>query len=251
MSGRKKFHRPEDTSSPPRVETNSDNSGNADDDARTFASGRRPRKAAPKREKKAAGGDPHNTSGSSADTVVHQLPAGSGVTIELRRNKDGTVTVMGDAAAVKALRRVGQDDPAVLVHWDLERFAAAVAAMNAHFAGLTAVQQQQFVFPHWMPGGTVFPLSTLTVRQGLVDFLSQFAGGMVCMSLLAPNTLPQYGRILSALGQLNTDPFVQHMCTSALTAPIAEIFVLGDSKRQTTGESAKPAAPGNQHPAFV
>ena len=162
----------------------------------------------------------------------------------LEKSQDGKelTIVRPNEDVLKALQNIGDEDPAIVLDWDISALNAATAHVNAMGAGVRPA------IPTWIGGS--YPVSAQALQEGIAAYLALSGGGREGNSLIAPNTLIQFGTVSSKIGAMMTDPFVVTACTPANCRPLARIFIMADGKRSTTGESAPPPHPHHGVIAF-
>ena len=162
----------------------------------------------------------------------------------LEKSQDGKelTIVRPNEDVLKALQNIGDEDPAILLDWDISALDAATAHVNAMGAGV------QPAIPTWMAGS--YPVSAQALQEGIAAYLAMSGGGREGNSLIAPNTLIQSLSVVSKISSMMSEPFVMAACTPANCRPLARIFAIADGKRNTTGESTPPFPPPHGVRAF-
>jgi hypothetical protein len=130
-------------------------------------------------------------------------------------------------AMLDALKRIGEDDPAICFDWNPVNLKAAVDWANQHRPPL----------PPWYGAGAgVYPITEVGVQQGLVGFLAQAGSGIWHGTfLLAPNNLIQSFGIQQRMTHLMlADAFLLAICGQG-RAPLATVYVIYDRKHNTMG----------------
>lgn len=160
---------------------------------------------------------------------------------ENMRVSDGMAVIVNPSDAVlEALSKVGDDDPAVLLDWDVGCLERAVQHVNA------ALPRPHL--PAWLHGQ--YPLTVLKVQQALMrELAAAGSGSSQGMCLLAPNSQEQYTMICFRIRSLCYDAFMAELCGGPERAPVAHIYVLADRKAQTQGVRYK--VPGDDNPNYV
>ncbi|KAG1696701.1 hypothetical protein DVH05_017924 [Phytophthora capsici] len=96
---------------------------------------------------------------------------------------------------------ITEDDPAVILDWDLEALQDFVAR---------AIVRDGAPDPPARPGWLrTFPPTIASLTDDIVTHLAQVAGGRFGVVALAPNNLIQYGNILGRITRLELEPFMQ------------------------------------------
>ncbi|KAG1696706.1 hypothetical protein DVH05_017929 [Phytophthora capsici] len=116
-----------------------------------------------------------------------------------------SVTSYADAAPQLAEMlshvNITEDDPAVILNWDLEALQEFV---------VRAIVRDGAPDPPARPGWLrTFPPTTASLTDDIVTHLAQVAGGRFGVVVLAPNNLNQYGNILGRIRDLEHEPFMQ------------------------------------------
>ena len=147
--------------------------------------------------------------------------------IVLERYNNKFVTICNPTSKIlKALRNVGENDPAVCLDWNVDNVNAAVRWAN----------QNQPTLPTWYNAGG-YPIAVGTIQDALVTLLARSGSGhQLGRALLAPNDLEQYTRIQVQIARCNhMDPFLLAIC-GGNRCPLARVYVLADAKKKTTGQ---------------
>ena len=147
--------------------------------------------------------------------------------IVLERYNNKFATICNPTSKIlKALRNVGENDPAVCLDWNIGNINAAVLWAN----------QNQPALPTWYNAGG-YPITVGTIQDALVTLLAQSGSGhQLGRALLAPNDLEQCTRIKELISLLNhMDPFLLAIC-GGNRCPLARVYVLSDDKKKTTGQ---------------
>jgi hypothetical protein len=131
------------------------------------------------------------------------------------------------------LDKVGDDDPAALLVWDIDHVIEAVLHLNSH-AGAGAV------LPPWL-GGSPYPITSAAFMQCIVNRVGAVGGGVIGNALIAPNTYQQYAKVQTLMYAIGQDPVVSTLPPNVL--PLARNFSMGDKKAKTTGEPDPVLAP--------
>ncbi|KAG1697441.1 hypothetical protein DVH05_016315 [Phytophthora capsici] len=96
---------------------------------------------------------------------------------------------------------ITEDDPAVILNWDIEALHNFVAR---------AIVRDGAPNPPARPGWLrTFPPTTASLTDDIVTHLAQVAGGRFGVVVLAPNNLNQYANICERIARLEVDPFMQ------------------------------------------
>jgi hypothetical protein len=118
--------------------------------------------------------------------------------------------------------KVDEEDPAIVIHWYEDTLGGLLGALAAapppvgHYLRPIALNANS----------TVDDLKTALVARVAVA-----AGGVLCSSIIAPNTTTQYKNVHSMLGQLGNDPVMQ-----AINIPsLGDLYRIDDGKRPTIG----------------
>jgi hypothetical protein len=145
------------------------------------------------------------------------------------------------AAILKAVERVGEDDPSMCLDWNAANLSAAVAWAN----------QQQPPLPLWSNAAAAYPITAAQVQEDLARILADAgSGSRIGTALLAPNSLGEYSAIRDQIRDLMlADAFLQAICGNG-RAPLARVYVISDRQHKTTGMHLQmhplPAGPGVQ-----
>lgn len=145
---------------------------------------------------------------------------------ELKRSPGSIEIIDPNEDVREALKAIGQDDPGVLLDWNLDRIAAAAEWANAN----------QPVLPVWFPGNA-YPITAEQLQMGIANALATAGGGQqLGRSLLAPNTDHQSNCIFVRGSYfMLADPFLAAICATADRHPIARLYLLGDGRRPMNG----------------
>lgn len=128
----------------------------------------------------------------------------------------------------------GENETGVIMFFDTEIIAAGLAAVNAAVAP---------PIPAWLVGGA-YPVTTQQFKNGVMQYLATVTnGGVQHGSILAPNTIQEYGRVASLIGSLCSDAFVLAIANAAGLA-LAQVVIVVDGARPVTGRAADIFAVG-------
>ena len=159
---------------------------------------------------------------------------------QVQRLPDGNVKLVSlSTRAQDALSTVGDDDPAALLIWDVDKVHSAVVHLNN-----AAAANANATAPVWLSSGA-FPITSNGFMQAIATHLGTQGGGVVGNALIAPNSVQQYANVKTLMFSLGQDPLVSSLPASVL--PLARNFFMGDRKAQTTGTPDPvlvPSAPG-------
>jgi hypothetical protein len=145
------------------------------------------------------------------------------------------------AAILRAVERVGEDDPSICLDWNAASLSPAVAWAN----------QQQPPLPLWSNAAVAYPITEAQVQEDLARLLADAgSGSRIGTALLAPNSLGEYSAIRDQIRDLMlADAFLQAICGNG-RAPLARVYVISDRQHKTTGVHLQmhplPAGPGVQ-----
>jgi hypothetical protein len=154
----------------------------------------------------------------------------------LTKSRDGqSLTIDGpNKDVMEALRKIGHDEPAVMLDWDIAALNNAVAHVNT----MAAVGVQPAV-PAWITGG-VYPMTAEGLQRDIAMYIAQPGGGLQGNALVAPNTLSQYANVHMKIAALMLYPFMVALCAPANCRPLARIFDIADHQNKTTGQANPP-----------
>ncbi|KAG1696692.1 hypothetical protein DVH05_016319 [Phytophthora capsici] len=96
---------------------------------------------------------------------------------------------------------ITEDDPAVILNWDLEALQDFVARAIARDGAPDPPAR-----PGWL---RTFPPTTASLTDDIVTHLAQVAGGRFGVVVLAPNNLNQYANICELIVDIEHEPFMQ------------------------------------------
>ena len=137
------------------------------------------------------------------------------------------------------LSKVGLDDPAALLMWDVDKVNAAVLYLNA-----AAAANANAMAPAWLGGGA-FPITPSGFMQAIATRVGAQGGGVIGNALIAPNSYQQYANVKTLMYALGQDPLVSTLPANLL--PLARNFSMGDRMAKTIGTPdpvSAPPAPG-------
>ncbi|KAG1696704.1 hypothetical protein DVH05_017927 [Phytophthora capsici] len=139
-----------------------------------------------------------------------------------------SVTSYADAAPqlAETLSHVNitEDDPAVILNWDLEALQDFVAR---------AIVRDGAPNPPARPGWLrTFPPTTASLTDDIVTHLAQVAGGRFGVVVLAPNDMNQFANICERIAGLELEPFMQvNFAAAPPDQRLARTGYLMDSRR--------------------
>ncbi|KAG1699455.1 hypothetical protein DVH05_012868 [Phytophthora capsici] len=139
------------------------------------------------------------------------------------------------------------DNPGFLLNWNLLNLAAFVEAAN---------RQPAVNVPWWMQ--TQPPNITIeTFTEDLVLELARVAGGRCGITMLAPNTIEQYGAIGGILMAIQVDTFMQNVGQIALPVVngveqhLATTYTLTEPRAQRSRPNTFPSPPAGGLRLFI
>jgi hypothetical protein len=145
--------------------------------------------------------------------------------VKYRKISSKTIVIDDESEiVVKALQNIGEDDPALILDWINVNVLGIVNALNANPPQLLP----------WL-GINHFPITTDELTLAIVGYAAAFGGGSVGHVLFAPNDFRQFGKVMTALGHLCTDPVFVRV-SQGLNLPLAEVYSLGDKQNKTTAQ---------------
>ena len=98
--------------------------------------------------------------------------------------------------------KVTENDPAILIDWNYNVLEQFVEAANK-----CIVKQDEAYFISTAPG----KMTVTSLLEDMLNLLSTVSGGRNINSLLAPNTLSQYGNIAVILTHIELNHWVQQL----------------------------------------
>ncbi|KAG1696693.1 hypothetical protein DVH05_017916 [Phytophthora capsici] len=137
---------------------------------------------------------------------------------------------------------ITEDDPAIILDWDLEALQEFVARAIARDGAPNPPAR-----PGWL---RTFPPTIASLMDDIVTHLTQVAGGRFGVVVLAPNNLSQYGNILRQIGLLEAEPFMQvNFAAAPLFQRLARTGYLSDNRRvlQPVDIALNPPPPPLRH----
>jgi len=138
---------------------------------------------------------------------------------------DGNVKLVSLSTRVqRVLSKVGLDNPATLLVWDVDNVNFAVAYLNNAAADNATA-------PAWLDGD--FPITSSGFMQAIATRVGALGGGVIGNTLIAPNSIAQYANVKASMLLLGLDPLVSTLPARVL--PLARNFLMCDQQAQTTG----------------
>jgi hypothetical protein len=149
---------------------------------------------------------------------------GEEVSCSLVNLPNGHVKVILASEYKDVLKRVGEDDPALLIAWDLLHVEHLVLRLNAAPPPTP-----------WL-GITAFPIDANQLVAAIAGHVAAMGGGNIGNCLIAPNSIDQYSDVHTALHFVGQDPYIVQLHNqAALNLPIGRLYMIADRKAQSTG----------------
>ncbi len=144
--------------------------------------------------------------------------------VELEALSDGRLKVHLNSEFQDVLNQVGDDDPAFLIAWDIDNLSNLVERINA-----APPTGELF-------GINAFPVSVNQFRNALVQEIIRISGrggGNIADQLIAPNTISQYAKLVTAASHLGLNAYFMKLNAAvALNVPIGRVYIMADEVDQ-------------------
>lgn len=127
----------------------------------------------------------------------------------------------------------------MLLEWNTAALAAFVAAANDETSDMALPQW----FPHQRTRGSI---TVETVIEDLFAQLACFASGNCHSVCLAPVSVAQFGHMMSRLGEIEHEPFVQHCLRNVPASTVLlRVTTLSEPDSAVNGSSLSRPPPAN------
>jgi hypothetical protein len=139
---------------------------------------------------------------------MEQRPTSPPLWKSLTKSRDGQSLTIDEPNedVQEALRNIGDEDPAVLLEWEIAALKNAVAHVNTMAVGV------QPAVPAWITAGG-YPITTAGLQRDIAVYITQPGSGLHGNTLVAPNTLDEFGNVWVKIGALIMHPFLVALCT--------------------------------------
>ncbi|KAG1696703.1 hypothetical protein DVH05_017926 [Phytophthora capsici] len=137
---------------------------------------------------------------------------------------------------------ITEDDPAIILNWDLEALQEFVARAIARDGAPDPPAR-----PGWL---RTFPPTIASLTDDIATHLAQVAGGRFGVVVLAPNNLNQVANISRRIALLEVDPFMQvNFAAAPPDQRLARTGYLSDNRRvlQPVDLALHPPPPPLRH----
>ncbi|KAG1697446.1 hypothetical protein DVH05_016320 [Phytophthora capsici] len=119
---------------------------------------------------------------------------------------------------------ITEDDPAIILNWDIEALQDFVARAIARDGAPNPPAR-----PGWL---STFPPTTASLTDDIATHLAQVAGGRFGVVVLAPNDMNQFANICERIAGLELEPFMQvNFAAAPPDQRLARTGYLVDSRR--------------------
>jgi hypothetical protein len=183
-----------------------------------------------------------------ADEAILKCEAGEAILKSEKLNDGKLVRITLAKGWEYVLKKVGEDDPACYIDWDFENLDRTVVNCNQAIVNNLPGAPPP---PVWLnlAGGAALTVPGLQASIMAHVQTQAGGGGVIGKSLIAPNTIPQYGCCGIHFSHIGFDPFFR----AYAVCPIGRHYCLADKKAQTTGVAAPIPAPpvGQGVPVFA